>query len=200
MTELFIDTPLSKAIFELFEGLEDSLRAKYDELPSGVVKAYIFGGCAVHIYTNARGSNDLDTEFEASRQLDLDSVLLDVDTVYFEDPAFGPSSLYLDRSFNTGLASVSPSYKDTAVGLVTGEHKLHIFLVSALEVAVSKLSRLAEDDLKDIIAMYDAKRFDLEAFIATSSEAVAYSPTPDSLKSNVDYAIRQLREHESQKS
>lgn len=194
MPQLFTDTPLSKAIFELFSGLEEALTATYEQLPSGVIKAYIFGGCAVHIYTNARGSNDLDAELQASKQLDLHSILLDVDEVYFEDPEHGPSSLYLDANFNTAIASVPTSYTSDAIGLLTGENKLHIYLVSALDVAVSKLSRLAPDDMKDIIALYKKGLFTLEDFEENAQDAVDYSATPGSLKSNVDYAIRELRE------
>lgn len=38
-------------------------------MPHGAVKAFIFGGCAFHIHTNARGSNDIDAEIQAIQQL-----------------------------------------------------------------------------------------------------------------------------------
>ncbi|HFQ4920904.1 TPA: DUF6036 family nucleotidyltransferase [Vibrio vulnificus] len=194
MEGLFVGTPLSKAVFELFDGLEKLLTDKFDELPSGAVKAYVLGGCAVHIYTNARGSNDLDTEFEASKSLDIHTVILDLDEVYFTDPATGESSLYLDGNFNTAIASMASDYKERSIPLVSGENLLHVYLVSAVDVAVSKLSRLAADDMSDIIAMFKASRFTLAEFKEFAEDAVRYSENPEKLQKNVDHAIRSLEE------
>ena len=93
-----------------------------------------------------------------------------------------------------GLPSLGPDYKENAIPLVSEDSVLHIFLVSAVDIAVSKLSRLAEDDLKDIISLYKAERFSLEDFQRVARDAVYYSPTPDSLQKNVDYAIRCIEE------
>ena len=50
------------------------------------------------------------------------------------------------------------------------------------------------EDLKDIISLYKAERFSLEDFQRVARDAVYYSPTPDSLQKNVDYAIRCIEE------
>jgi hypothetical protein len=63
-----------------------------------------------------------------------------------------------------------------------------------VDIAVSKLSRLAEDDLKDIIALFKAKRFILEDFRKVAQDAIDYSATPDSLQSNVEFAITAIEE------
>jgi hypothetical protein len=163
-------------------------------LPAGSVKAYVFGGCAIHLYTNARGSNDLDAELEAAKKLNIESVILDLDPVYFDDPQSGPSSLDWDTSFNTGIPSLSSGYKSDTIPLVSGDNILHVHLVNAVDIAVSKLSRLAPDDMSDIIALYQAKRFVLDDFIFSAQDAVDYSATPGSLQSNVNFAITTLQE------
>ncbi|KXO81703.1 hypothetical protein AYL20_14165 [Acinetobacter venetianus] len=190
MTALHTETPLARAIFELFDDLIQLIKDNHRDLAAGSITAYIFGGCAVHLYTNARGSNDLDAELIAANRLDINSIILELDPVYFEDPEEGESSLDLDINFNIGLPSLGPDYRENAIPLLEGDSVLHIFLVSAVDIAVSKLSRLAEDDLKDIISLYKAERFSLEEFQRVARDAVDYSSTPDSLQRNVDYAIR----------
>ncbi|WP_038184303.1 DUF6036 family nucleotidyltransferase [Vibrio rhizosphaerae] len=194
MTDLHTETPLAKAIFELFDALAQSIEDNHGDLAAGSIKAYIFGGCAVHLYTNARGSNDLDTEIDAANKLDISSIILALDPVYFDDPEVGESTLDWDANFNIGLPSLGPNYKENAIPLVHGDCILHIYLVSAVDIAVSKLSRLAEDDLKDIIALFKAKRFSLEDFKRVAQDAVDYSATPDSLQSNVEFAITAIEE------
>lgn len=194
MTDLHTETPLAKAIFELFDDLAQLIEEHHGDLVSGSIQAYVFGGCAVHLYTNARGSNDLDAELNAAKKLDISSIILELDPVYFDDPEVGESTLDWDANFNVGLPSLGPDYKENAIPLVNGDCILHIFLVSAVDIAVSKLSRLAEDDLKDIVALYKAKRFTLKDFKRVAQDAVDYSPTPDSLQSNVNFAITAIEE------
>ncbi|WP_052676491.1 hypothetical protein [Pseudomonas sp. 2(2015)] len=59
---LYLDTPLSKAIVSLFERALPMLQGKQP----GALKIYVFGGCALHILTNARGSADVDAELMAA--------------------------------------------------------------------------------------------------------------------------------------
>lgn len=194
MTDLYTQTPLAQAIFELFADLVQSIKNKHKNLGAGSIKAYIFGGCAVHIYTNARGSNDLDAEINAARKLNISSIILELDPVYFTDPEVGESTLDWDSNFSVGLPSLGPDYKENAIPLQSGEKILHIYLVSAVDIAVSKLSRLATDDLNDIVALFKARRFTLEDFKRVAQSAVDYSATPDSLQSNMNFAINTLEE------
>ena len=192
--ELFLDTPLSKAVFALLKQLNDEIEIQLtDTDKAGLVKVYIFGGCAVHMYTNARGSNDLDVEVEAAEKLDVHSLVVELDTVYFTDPVDGFSQLDLDDTFQIGITPVvSPDYQERAIALNEGEQKLHIYLVSPLDIAISKLSRCATDDIKDIVEMFKSGRFSLDDFKDAAKEAHDYTATPDSLQRNIDHVILEL--------
>jgi hypothetical protein len=72
--QLYYHTPLGSVILKLFDKLKESIKSQYPTLPAGYVKAYIFGGAAMHIYTNARSSHDVDTDWNASLKLDTDLV------------------------------------------------------------------------------------------------------------------------------
>jgi len=61
---LYTDTPMGKAVLELVENLSYLLAEKGN--PPGTCRAYIFGGCALHLHTKARGSSDLDGFYPVS--------------------------------------------------------------------------------------------------------------------------------------
>ena len=193
MTLLYTETPLAKAIFELFGHFEEALFHVTGDLPPGAIKAFIFGGCALHIHTNARGSNDLDVALEAAQHLKAYDIRLELDPVYFEDEHGLPSILELDTQFNTALASVSPDYQERSILLTGGEKLLHIYLVSAVDLAVSKLGRLASDDMQDILRLYEAKGFDLPEFEMVAQDALDYYATPKPLELNIKHVLRELR-------
>ncbi|CAK1714395.1 conserved hypothetical protein [Vibrio crassostreae] len=201
---MYTDTALSQAIFELLNDLEQLIAEKAislgltEPLRDGAVKAYIYGGCAIHIYTNARGSNDLDAVLDGAKLLDLQSLVVELDPVYFEDTETNDeSSLYWDDSFSTGIASITPDFRENAVQIGKFDGILHTYLISAVQIAVSKLSRLATDDLSDILSLYKKGLFTLEEFSEQAEEAILYSATEASLRLNVDHAITIMKELEA---
>ena len=146
------------------------------------------------MFTNARGSNDLDVEVEAAEKLDVHSLVLELDNVYFTDPNDGEMQLLMDDTFQIGITPVvSPDYKNRAIPLNEGNQVLHTYLVSAVDIAVSKLSRCASGDVEDILAMYKKKRFTLDEFIEAAEEALEYTATPDSLRFDIDHVILELK-------
>ena len=193
--DLYLDTPMSKAIFDLLSQLNEEIESQLSNATkAGAVKAYVFGGCAVHMFTNARGSNDLDVEVEAAEKLDVHSLVLELDNVYFTDPNDGEMQLVMDDTFQIGITPVvSPDYKNRAIPLNEGNQVLHTYLVSAVDIAVSKLSRCASGDVEDILAMYKKKRFTLDEFTEAAEEALEYTATPDSLRFDIDHVILELK-------
>jgi len=97
---LYLDTPLTKALFRFFSSLEQDLRK---ESPAdGAIRAYIFGGCALHIHTNARGSNDIDVEFNSARWLNRQDVVITKQAVDYK--ADGRTrTLVFDQNFTPTL-------------------------------------------------------------------------------------------------
>lgn len=71
MPDLQPTTPLGQAIVRLFPRAVPLLNGS----PAGSLKVYIFGGCAVHLLTHARGSADIDAEIEAAKVLKADEVI-----------------------------------------------------------------------------------------------------------------------------
>jgi hypothetical protein len=110
--QLYYHTPLGSAILKLFDKIKQSIKSQYPTLPAGYVKAYIFGGAAVHIYTNARTSHDVDTDWNASLKLDTDL------TIFYDEEDGNPKrSLVLDTNFNVNMGLIHPDYQEDAIVL-----------------------------------------------------------------------------------
>ena len=90
---LYTNTAFSQAIFKMFEDLDSWLRKNYSNLPHNAISVYLFGGCAMHLHTGVRTSNDVDAYLKSIPQLkqtyELEKAIQAVD---FDDeslPKFG---------------------------------------------------------------------------------------------------------------
>ncbi|MGY8832638.1 MAG: DUF6036 family nucleotidyltransferase, partial [Pseudomonadales bacterium] len=107
-----LTTPLGQAIGSLFARALPLL----DGSPPGSLKVIIFGGCAVHLLTHARGSADIDAEIEAARVLRTDEIM----AIYtppegYEDNYGRDLQVYLDQNYTNALGPLHEDYRDRAI-------------------------------------------------------------------------------------
>ena len=191
------DSPITIAILKLFKELEDWLIQHHENLPNGAVKAFIFGGCAFHIHTNARGSNDIDAEIQAISQLKKEDIFLFLENndIEFLDTNDLETNLEFDSGFNTSLASIDPDYDKRVIALVY-DSIVEVYLVSGLDLAVSKLATLSDRDIQAIQELYRKNKFSIEEFEISANNAKDYYATPEQLDSNIRYMVSLLSELE----
>lgn len=193
----YIQTPFSQAIFQMFENLDIHLKKNYNDLPSEAVKVYLFGGCAVHLHIGNRASNDLDAELESIQKLKpLANLESAIKAVGFDDEEGDYCMLDFDGNFNPTIAPIHPDYKERSSLLHTTKSKLvSLYLVAAVDIAVSKLGRFESIDRKDIISLFQNNMFTIEEFRETAEEAKSYcGVATDKLEFNMDMAIDLLKE------
>ncbi|MEX5440443.1 DUF6036 family nucleotidyltransferase [Acinetobacter indicus] len=190
---IYNDSPITLAILKLFQELEDWISMNHQYLPHGAVKAFIFGGCAFHIHTNARGSNDIDAEIQSISQLKKEDIFLFLENndIEYLDHNNLETNLEFDSGFNTSLASIDSDYRERVIPL-TAESIVEVYLVSGVDLAVSKLARLSDRDIEDIQALYARNKFSLEQFKEIANNAKDYYVTPEQLDSNIQYMISLL--------
>ena len=188
MEKIHYDTPMAKAIMELLGNYADVLRRA--DVPPGACRAFIFGGCALHLHTKARGSNDLDVEFEATGQLNLSETIMEVEDVFFDDPDTGPSSLTIDPNFSPVLGPLHEDYQQNAISLNARETSpLQVFVVEKVDLAISKLGRFGDQDIADIHTLFD-HGLCIEHFRSKAREAIDYAVgNRDKLTGNLDQVI-----------
>ncbi len=167
-------TPMSKAVLDLFGNLDE--RLKEEGVRPGSVHAYLFGGCAVHFHVSSRASRDVDTEFaiSPSEKEAVQLVIDDLPAVPFDDPDLGAVALAIDRNFNTTLGPLHEDYRERATVLCRGteDSPLTVWLPSAADIAVSKLGRFFDVDIRDISML--VTRDSWEEFEKLATEAYDY--------------------------
>ena len=132
----------------LATGLQALLRQLEERLAlSQTVNVYLAGGMAVHLYTANRVTTDVDAEFGARLLLPNDLMV----EITLEDGS--PQVVYLDTNYNPTFALLHPDYLDDALLVDLGLQQLQVRVLSPVDLAVSKIARLADNDKEDISAL-----------------------------------------------
>lgn len=168
------DTALGRALVEFFDVLEPV----YAGGGKGIFQVIVFGGCAVHIHTKARGSADVDVEVLSHGYADRSEIiaLLGEDAYVFTDDDGLSQMLELDTSFNTTLGPLHEDYEDRVMRLMAGIDVpyVEVYVAGPIDVAISKLGRFGERDQQDIQALLRLPQVDVDEFERLANEAISY--------------------------
>lgn len=134
-------TALAEGLRKLFKQLEQRLSLRQP------LTVYLAGGMAVHLYTASRVTTDVDAEF-AGRVLLPQDVLVDV---VLEDGT--PQVIYLDTNYNPTFALMHEDYQEDSIPVDLGLDQIQVRVLSPVDLAVSKIARLADNDREDIRAL-----------------------------------------------
>lgn len=161
------------------------------------VTMILAGGAAVHMYTpHARMSGDLDAEFQGRVLLPADLL------ISYTDDDGTPRTLSLDSNYNTTLGLMHENYVQDSIDL--GEHAngmIRLRMLSALDLAVSKISRLADNDREDIRLLAENGFITSADLRARALEALEYYVGyPQSVRLNIADAVAIVQEVEHGRS
>ncbi len=142
----------------MFKSVEAELTSE-NAVP-GVVKVIVFGGCAVHLYTNHRVSTDVDAEiYEASlpEGFHLRTLLAEVPEQFVEKSG-RLMELNYDLQYNTSFGPIHEDYWARSLPLeeFPVESPLHVHVAAPVDIAISKLGRATDQDIGDIMALLRA--------------------------------------------
>jgi hypothetical protein len=184
------------AFTELVRRIADPLR----ELPrqSLPIRMYVAGGAAMHLYTGERMSNDIDAVF--SKRIVLPSDL----EVAYQDPDGASRLLYFDRQYNDTFSLMHEDAYDDSVPLTLkyiDASVLDVRLLSALDLAVSEVSRLSSLDRGDIIALAKHGLIKSAALRRRAEQAMeSYIGNLDALRGALSLACRIVEDAERRNS
>jgi len=175
------ETALGVALVEFFNVLEPV----YADGAKGVFQVIVFGGCAVHVHTQSRGSADVDAEVASHGQADRSEIigLLGDDAYVFVDEDGVSQMLELDPSFNTTLGPLHEDYEGRVIRLKTQSAipNVEVYVAGPIDVAISKLGRFGVRDQQDIQALLSLPLVDINEFERLAREAIGYyvgNPVP----------------------
>jgi hypothetical protein len=156
------------------------------------VRMYVAGGAALHFYTGAGISEDIDATF--SKRL----ILPDDLEVTYRDRDGRPRLLYFDRQYNDTFGLMHENADLDSIPLAldgVDPHVIEVRLLSPIDLAVSKLARFEDQDQRDIRALAEAGLLDAQAFRERAEEAlVGYVGAADRVKLSIKLACKIIGE------
>lgn len=168
MSELLPDLPSAfSAILDKIDRL--LTEANYN---GPAIMMYLAGGLAVHHYCGSRYTNDIDASF--SQRLLLPAKEL---VASYRNSENKPEPLYFDANYNPDFALMHPDHRGSALewkGLGNEKRKIILFVLSPVDLAVSKLARHSEQDKADIVALAEAGLLTEPDLRTRASEALEY--------------------------
>ena len=188
--ELRPDPQYLKAFATIMSRIEKALGAKPPVKP---VVACVAGGAALHFYTGARFSNDIDARIMARVLLDAQ----DLQVAYRGEDGHA-RLLYFDTQYNDSFALLHQDAYDDAIPLALGgvdARRLAVKLLAPLDLAVSKLSRFSEQDQLDIAALAREGLIQATKLRSRAMEALPdYVGNLDRIKTSIDIACKLVKE------
>ena len=134
-------TALAQGLRELLKQLEERLSL------AKPLTMYLAGGMAVHLYTSERVTTDVDAEYSARVHIPDDVMV----TINLEDGT--PQVIYLDKNYNSSFALMHEDYRDDSIPVDLGLKHVVVRVLQPVDLAVSKIARLAENDREDIASL-----------------------------------------------
>lgn len=164
--ELRADPGYFRAFATIMSRIENALDSVERGLP---VVVCIAGGAALHLYTGARVSKDIDAKIMA-RFLPPENL-----EVAYKGADGHARVLYFDTQYNDSYALLhQDAYRDAIPIAVPGvdRKRLDVRLLAPLDLAVSKLSRYETHDQEDIAALARAGLIEARSLRARAEEAL----------------------------
>lgn len=181
-------TALAEGLRELFKQLEERLSLR------SPVNVYLAGGMAVHLYTSDRVTTDVDAEFGARVFIPNDLIV----DVTLEDGT--REAVHFDTNYNSTFALMHEDYTDDAIPLDMGIEHIRLYVLSPLDLAVSKIARFADNDKDDIAALVRLGLTDADEIEHRATSALAgYIGGQAMLKLNLRDAVALARDVESER-
>jgi len=158
---------LSKALSELLDQMDGSIkRGGYCGPP---VTMYLAGGMAVNFYCGTRYTEDVDAFY--TRRVHVGPC-----EVSYRHRDGKPSFLYLDNNYNPAFGLLHEHYDRDSVewqGIGNERRKIHLFVLSPVDLAVTKISRYSPQDREDILALANVGLLSADNLRNRANEALA---------------------------
>jgi hypothetical protein len=174
------------AFAEIVSRIQQTLKGSRPEVFP--IRMYVAGGAALHLLTGARVSADVDAVF--SKRVLLNEEI----EVSYRDPDGRARLLYLDRNYNDTLGLLhQDAHQDSRPVDIPGIDKklIDVRVLSPIDLAVSKLSRFADQDREDILLLAREGLIDSASLRKRAKEALgAYVGDLNPAHNSIDVACR----------
>jgi hypothetical protein len=146
--ELTISKRADPAYVEAFRTLALRVARSANATAQAPITMFLAGGAAMHFYTGARMTDDIDAVFDRKILVPADA------TVIYRDTQGKARSVYFDMNYNESYALLHEDAHDDAWRLVLdGMDAVRVLVLQPVDLAISKLARFSEIDRGDILQL-----------------------------------------------
>jgi len=188
MRELVISKRADPAYVEAFKSLILRLLRSAKITQIAPITLYLAGGAAMHFYTGARMTDDVDAVFDRKLLIPPDLAVI------YRDSEGTARSVYFDANYNETYALLHEHAHQDALRLsLEGIEGVRIFVLQPVDLAVSKLARFSEIDRKDILRLAADGLVTANELRKRAEEALpGYVGNPDPVRASIDLAGRDI--------
>ena len=186
MRELKISKRADPAYVQAFRTLIQRLLRSANAGSKEPIVMYLAGGTAMHFYTGARMTDDVDAVFDRKLLVPADL------TVIYRDAEGTARSVYFDVNYNEAYALLHEDAHQDAVRLpLKGIQGARIFALQPVDLAVSKLARFSDIDREDILELARNRLVTAQALRERAEAALPYYVgNPGPVRTSIDLACR----------
>lgn len=175
-----IQTDLAEGLIELVKRLDKSLQLKEP------LRMYIAGGMATHLYTGARVTTDVDAEF-SKRFIVPEDLIVETEQ---------GNMLYLDSAYNSTFALMHEDYLEDAIAVPVDTANIEMYVLSPVDLIVSKIARLSGPDMGDIQSLIWHLRVTEDEIRERAEEALqGYVGAVSTVRLNLADVLKVAREY-----
>jgi hypothetical protein len=184
---LNIQNNYKQAIDEMLEELSKKIPDEHLKEP---VEAYIAGGAAVHLLTEVRVSDDLDIALSHALQIPNDLSVL-----WFDDEGY-VQTLTFDNNYNQTLGIMHHDYVDRLIPYKNIEDKFKIYVLSPIDLIISKISRFNDKDREDIKSLIEKSNIHKDELRLLASMAIneCAACRPETLMVHLDLILEMFED------
>lgn len=188
MRKLTISKRADPAFLEAFASLIRRLLQSARVSAREPLTMYLAGGAAMHFYTGARMTDDVDAAFDRKLLIPPDLAVI------YRDSDGKARSIYFDANYNEAYALLHENAHRDAMRLsLKGLEGARIFVLQPVDLAVSKLARFAEIDRKDMLRLAADGLLTADELRKRAEEALPdYVGNPDPIRTSLDLACRDI--------
>lgn len=188
MRALKVSKRADPAYVQAFSSLIQRLVQSAGASANAPLTLYLAGGAALHFYTGARMTDDVDAAFDRKVLIPPDLVVI------YRDSEGNARSVYFDVNYNEAYALLHQDAHQDAMQLkLKGVEGARILVLQPVDLAVSKLARFADIDRKDIQRLAADGLITADQLRKRAEEAVPdYVGNPGPVRTSIDIACRDI--------
>lgn len=187
MPELKISKRADPAFVDAFKSLVGKLTRSAKTGAKDPIVMVLAGGAAMHFYTGARISDDVDAVYSKRLLVPADSAVI------YRDSEGNARSVHFDPNYNETFALMHEDAHQDALRLRVDVEGIRVMVLQPVDLAVSKLARFGEIDREDILELARAGLVTAQALRKRAEEALpGHVGDLSTVKNSIDIACRDI--------